>query len=222
VAWTRGLRVRDDGLCRGAKVLDLRTGWSAVTTSTGTLSLFFVDTAGTLIRIAKLGYEPQSFFAANAVSDTAGLTVLLKPTGQALPAVITKAKGEPGVTGKLREFDERRRMGFGHFLTEDVLAKNENRRLSEIFALVGGAKVVLGTTNAAWIASNRGPSLQPFQLSEFDRPRGAKQGVCYAAVVVDGTFVFSGNPGEVLWDINSLQASSIAGIEVYSAATTPS
>ena len=53
-------------------MLDLRTGMSALTTNTGTLSLFFVDTAGTLIRIAKLGYEPQSFFVANALTNTAG------------------------------------------------------------------------------------------------------------------------------------------------------
>jgi hypothetical protein len=206
----------------GARVLDLRTGWSALTTSTGTLSLFFVDTAGTLIRIAKLGYEPQSFFVANAVTDTAGITVLLKTTGQSLPAVVTNAKAAPTPMGKLAGFEERRRAGLGHFLTEDILMKNENRRLSEIFGLVGGAKVVQGSTNAAWIASNHGPPLHPFQLSEFDRRRGAKQGVCYAAVVLDGVFVFSANPGETLWDINSLQPGSIAGIEVYSSATTPS
>jgi hypothetical protein len=206
----------------GVKVLDLRTGSSALTTSTGTLSLFFVDTAGTLVRITKLGYQAQSFFVANSVADTAGITVLLKATAPTLPTVVTNAKGAAPLTGKLSEFDERRRIGLGNFLTEDVLMKNENRRMSEIFAMVPGATAIQGTTNAAWIATSRGPSVTKQPLTEMDRRRGAKPNACYAAVVLDGTFVYQGMLGESLFDINSLQPSSIAGIEVYSTSNMPS
>jgi hypothetical protein len=89
----------------GAKVLDMRTGWSAVTTNTGTLSLFFVDTAGTLIRIGKIGYEPQSFFVANSAADTAGITVLLKANAQALPAVVTEGKARRGPADTVRALE---------------------------------------------------------------------------------------------------------------------
>jgi hypothetical protein len=205
----------------GVKVLDLRTGSSALTTNTGTLSLFFVDTSGTLVRITKLGYQAQSFFVANSVADTAGITVLLKATAPTLPTVVTNARGAAALTGKLSEFDERRRLGLGNFLTEDVLMKNENRRMSEIFAMVPGTSVVQGTTNAAWIATSRGPSLNKQPLTEMDRRRGAKN-ACYAAVVLDGTFVYQGMLGETLFDINSLQPSAIAGIEVYSGSNMPS
>jgi hypothetical protein len=86
----------------GAKVLDMRTGWSAVTTSTGTLSLFFVDTAGSLMQVGKLGYESQRFYVANSVADTAGITVLLKASGQSLPTVVTRARGSRGPADTLR------------------------------------------------------------------------------------------------------------------------
>jgi hypothetical protein len=89
----------------GAKVLDMRTGWSAVTTSTGTLSLFFVDTAGSLIQIAKLGYEPQRFFAANSGTDTAGITVLLKANAQALPEVDIRARRARGPADTVRALE---------------------------------------------------------------------------------------------------------------------
>ena len=71
------------------------------------------------------------------------------------------------------------------------------------------------------------------QVSEFDKRRGAKSGLCYAAVVVDGIFVFSGsgdapqsesghgpNSGEELFNINSIPPSQIAGIEVYNGPAT--
>src|SRR4051812_8118325 len=41
------------------EVKNLLNGLSAVTSRTGTLSLFFVDTAGALLSFKKVGYEPQ-------------------------------------------------------------------------------------------------------------------------------------------------------------------
>jgi hypothetical protein len=115
----------------GAKVLDMRTGMSAVTTSTGTLSLFFVDTAGSLIQVGKLGYESQRFFVANSVTDTAGITVLLKASGQSLPTVVTRARGARGPADTVRVlelngfYDRRNTTGApdGAFVTAEKIEK---------------------------------------------------------------------------------------------------
>jgi hypothetical protein len=115
----------------GAKVLDMRTGMSAVTTSTGTLSLFFVDTAGSLVQVGKFGYESQRFFVANAVTDTAGITVLLKASGQSLPTVVTQARGSRGPADTVRVlelngfYDRRNTTGApaGAFVTSERIEK---------------------------------------------------------------------------------------------------
>ena len=39
---------------------------------------------------------------------------------------------------------------------------------------------------------------------------------CFAAIVLDGIFVYQGHPGELPFDINTLQPNSIAGFEYYS------
>jgi hypothetical protein len=89
----------------GARVLDLRSGVSAVTTSTGTLSLFFVDSSGSLVQVSKLGYYAQRFFAANSATDSTGITVLLKAAAQALPAVVTRARTGRGPADTVRALE---------------------------------------------------------------------------------------------------------------------
>ena len=51
---------------------------------------------------------------------------------------------------------------------------------------------------------------------------GNKPPPCFSAVVLDGAFVFQGNPGEPPFDINSISPTVIAGVEFYqSSATIP-
>jgi hypothetical protein len=115
----------------GARVLDMRSGSSAVTTSTGTLTLFFVDSTGSLVQVAKLGYEPQRFFAANSDRDTAAITVLLRPSATSLPAVVTRGKSTRGVADTVRAlelngfYDRRAYAGApaSAFITADKISK---------------------------------------------------------------------------------------------------
>jgi hypothetical protein len=115
----------------GARVLDLLTGWSAVTTSTGTLSLFFVDTAGSFLQVAKLGYATQRFVVGSSTVDTAGITIMLKAYAQMLPTVVThgtRGRG-PADTVQLLErsgfYDRRQTSGapYSAFVTSEKIAK---------------------------------------------------------------------------------------------------
>lgn len=77
----------------GADVRDIATGLHTLTTSTGTLSLFFVDTSGGLIRVTKLGYSPLTLPVANSFSDTIPLVIMMTQMGHVLPAVVVSAQG---------------------------------------------------------------------------------------------------------------------------------
>ena len=82
----------------GARVRDLTTGTWALTTKTGTVSLAFVDTAGTLIDIRKIGFQPVVRAVANSLRDTMPLMILLRRVTE-LPAVISKARNTFGPRG---------------------------------------------------------------------------------------------------------------------------
>lgn len=86
-------------------------GLSSRTTATGTVTLFFVDTTGGLIRVQKVGYQPQTLFVGNSDRDTIPLTIVLETAGQRLNTVVTTAKRSPADTVRALElngFYERR------------------------------------------------------------------------------------------------------------------
>jgi hypothetical protein len=97
----------------GASVRDMTTGWSALTTATGTVSLAFVDTATVLIQIRKVGYAPALLMISNSVRDTVPVTLVLAPVATQLGAVVTTARPNRGPadtvhTLELRGFYDRR------------------------------------------------------------------------------------------------------------------
>ena len=58
------------------------------------------------------------------------------------------------------------------------------------------------------------------QFCRFGMNRGAPNNQCYAAVFLDGTPVFTGRRGELLFDVNSIPTSQISGIEYYGGSGT--
>lgn len=111
-------------------VTDLGNGLSAKTTATGTVSLFFVDTAGGLIEFRKIGYTPVLLPIANSDRDSTPLTILMRHVVAELAPVVTRARGNrgPADTVKLLEehgFYQRRESEAAPssaFLTQDKIA----------------------------------------------------------------------------------------------------
>lgn len=87
-----------------AEVMDVATRISALTTATGTVALSFVDTAGSLIRIRKLGYESIMMPIANTPGSLP-LTLVLKRASQLLPTTVTTAKRIRGPADTVRKLE---------------------------------------------------------------------------------------------------------------------
>jgi hypothetical protein len=211
----------DDKPVRGAEVSIPGLGLRTTSDSTGAFRLVGVPAGRQIVWVRKIGFSPLSAVLTFVAGETLDNDFGLVPASTRLPEVTVRVPAP--VAPKLTEFEERRLAGVGgHFLTGAQLEKMEGRRMSEIMATIPGPSIVRGTTNAAWIAGGRMPR-GGSSLTEMDRRRGANPGACYSAVVLDGTFVYTGNFGEALWDINSIQPAQIAGVEVYtSGATIPS
>lgn len=208
----------------GVEVRNLLNGLSALTTSTGTLSLFFVDTAGGMLSFKKLGYEPQTMVVANSVRDTTPVTVILKPVGQVLPTVVTSAKSQGDVvqymSPALKGFEERRRQALGHFVAEAELRKNDAEKLSDIIMrYVAGVHLVPPQTGPNGMHSS-----ELYLVSQRNAGNVIQSsGPCYVTVYVDGTLFYSkktAGRGLSPPDMRSFGVNEYAGIEYYAGGAT--
>jgi hypothetical protein len=118
---------------------------------------------------------------------------------------------------KLAEFEERRALGQGRFLTGDDFEKAEGRTATTILlAKVPGLRVVQ-SNGRRWLASTRGGQ------SAVDRNRNMERipPGCYLQVVVNGRVEFSGQQGQAMYDIDALNSKDIIGLEYYTVSSTP-
>lgn len=150
---------------------------------------------------------------------------LLKRATNTLATVDVKADASPDVeTVRLADFEERRKFGIGRFLTQDFLEKQDGRQLADVLGgkIPGLRGYNMGGAQRA-MASSRGISSIVLKLSgdATDRARGATV-QCYVQVVVDRQIRYRGTPGEALFDVNTIEPASIAGVEYYTMAQTPS
>jgi hypothetical protein len=170
------------------------------------------------VTVRRLGYQGMAVNAKFSGTDTLAADFALTALSVTLDTV--SVKGQAVVPGKFREFEERRVSGFGSFMTREDLDKQRDRPLGEIMTRLSGVRYNRYGSEGA-IASHRWSGGRSRGGDSFDRRKGAPGG-CYAQVFLDGIRVFSSNPGEPLFNINSLEPSSIQGIEYYaSAAQTP-
>jgi hypothetical protein len=182
----------------GAEIVDLMSGTKALTTKTGTVSLIYLPDGGSLVRIRKFGYSPLTKFFAISPADTVPLTIMLVSAATVLPAVVTTDSAPHWISPGLRAFEERRKSGFGHFITEAELRKSDAREMSDVMRSVSGVSVGCSTrTPRRCVAGS-------FRMG----------GTCPFAMYIDG--IRSS-------DINllMLQVGQFAGVEVYSPATVP-
>ena len=116
----------------GAEVEDIMSGVSARTTTTGTVSLFYVPEGTTLLRIRKIGYGVQLIPISISPADASPLTIVLSPAHE-LPTVITRGSAPRYLSPALRGFEARRAAGMtGYFISEAELRKNDGRALADL------------------------------------------------------------------------------------------
>ena len=200
---------------RGAAVSIPRLGKTAVTDSLGGFLLGGIELGQEIVMVRRIGFKEVTAQLRFKAGDTVEVDFLMLPTVQRMAEVQVKGKARPA---KLSAFDRRRAEGFGHFISEDQLANQQNRLLSEVVNTIPGQQIYRSNnSSAAWVATARGQQslAGTFRVDPSDVSRGAPNNQCYATVFLDGTPVFTGRRGELLFDINSVPTAQIAGIEYY-------
>lgn len=121
----------------GAEVMDVLNKNKSLTSATGTVTLSFLPEGGTMVRIQKIGFTPETNVIAISESDTVPVMIMLKPMATALPAVLTTETARKYTSPALNAFEERRLKGFGKFITEEKLRKNDSRSMTNLVREIG-------------------------------------------------------------------------------------
>ena len=174
--------------------------------------------AGTyIVLIRAVGYQPLTLRMRFAPGDSLERDFLLVRSPVSIAGVNITATGDEARNPKLSVFEERRRAGLGHFVTQATLDSMSQRKLGDILAARVTGAYVVNRSSSAWVATRRGrQTLTRRQgIQPADIARGADPSACYAAVYLDGALVYGGNSAESLFDVNGLQPSEVAGVEYY-------
>ena len=165
-------------------ITDILSGNKVTTTSTGTASLAFLADGGSFIRITKAGYETQTFLA--AISPKTPRQSPSSSSTRPLPLLQTIVATDSAphyISPALNGFEERRKLGFGHFITEAELRKNDAREFSDVLERIPGIRMVT-FANHIYIASMRDqkdarvPSFQQFKATANFRPMVIQYSPC--------------------------------------------
>jgi len=193
----------------GAEVLDVLGGNKSLTTKTGTVSLLFLPDGGTLVRVRKVGFAPQTFMVSISPADTAPVTVILAPVGQELPTVVVKDSSVKYLSPALNGFEARRKMGLGHFISEAEMRKNDNHTMSDVLiSHLPGLMIAPAPLGAVFIVTSR-------KMCRGGALAGCKFPNCYPAVLVDGIKANMGMTPKLPPDWSKILPSDYAAVEYY-------
>ena len=169
------------------------------------MALVFLPDSGSLIRIQKIGYQPTTMVAAISPADTVPITVILTRVAQALPTVVTKETGRKAISPGLQAFEERRRAGFGTFISEAELRKSDDRKMQDVIRATG-----------VNVQCTRRGAYACFAVSTRQGGRFALNSApCTYDVYLDGIRVTDTNR-----DLDKMQVNEYAGIEIYKGPAT--
>lgn len=191
-----------------AEVTITALGRSARTDSAGNFTLTNVAAGMQLLTIRALGYAPQTQRLPLRDGQTLESDFFLKRSAQQLEAVDVTANAAPGMSMRMRMsgFEERKKLGFGHFLTRDDFEKFDGRKLADM--MVGrmpGLRIYYDRQGGRWLVSKK----------------NLGKGPCYVRVYIDGLLFNPDVPYAQQFSPDRFDPSQFAGAEYYSTAATP-
>ena len=207
---------------QGAIVEIASLGRSTTTNARGTYTLL-IDRAGTFsIEARALGLARSSRAVRLGSGDTLRVDFVLSEIPQELAPVVVTAEEAPLPTGIMRAFEERRRMGFGRFITRDMLDQREHDTVSGILRGMAGVRMVQRPTACGGgFSAATGRGIAAVEFSTNASAAGATCGggtplpaACYMSIYQDGVRIWGPGSPEVP-DFEQMRNNQFEGVEVY-------
>jgi hypothetical protein len=146
--------------------------------------------------------------------------LLLRPAAQSLAKVdVTATRSTSGNNPRIAEFDERRKMGFGTFLTQDVFEKADGRKFDDVLVqritgirtLNAGGNRYLVSTRGSITMSTQKPCPVQVIIDDIVQNSSTSQKPARSATDV---------PPDA-FEINTIDPDRIAAVEFYTVANRP-
>ncbi len=185
--------------------------------SAGNFSMLDVPVGTYQLTVRALGYAAFSGTFTFRDNITLSRDFMLKRLSNTLATVDITARAVAPTSNRLAEFEERRLLGIGRYLTREVFENAEGRKLTDV--LIGSMSGIVAIANngeRSIAAGNRG------NISLSNKPgQVGKKTACYVQVVIDNIVRYRSTPGETLFDIDTVDPTTVAGIEFYTVSQTP-
>lgn len=207
-------RVRSGGQpVAKAEVLIAARQLRTETSDSGTFRLAVADPGAVDLLVRAIGHKATAARLTLGRHDTLTVDVTLEAGTQRLDPVEVEAP-PPVVAGKMRGFEERRRLGLGKFLTREFLAAREYSTVANVLRTASGLRLIRRPERCGggWAAATGHGGGGPQSC------RGQRMEVaCYAAVYLDGLRYWA--PGDAVSDgppdIDQFRIVDLEGIELY-------
>ena len=168
------------------------------------------------INVRRLGYRHGRAWITFGAARTVERNFLLG-RATALDTIAVTAQRSMG------EFEDRRKLGLGTFLTREQLAKDENFDLSTVLNRLSGMRLIR-VGSAAYAASGRSASDSFVLRQEFcaklrfegREPDPPNNCACFAQIYLDNVLLYGAVAGETVPDINNIPVIAIEAMEYYS------
>ena len=175
--------------------------------SMGAFVLAGIPAGRYVVTVRAVGYAAISTGVIFARGQRVNADLVLSRAAQSLAKVDVKATtSTSGNNPRIAEFDDRRKMGFGKFLTQDVFEKAEGRKLGEVLVQRIAGVRTLGSSNRILVATRGVNSPQ--------------QRNCPVQVIIDD-IVQNSSTGAAGFDIDSIDPDRIAAVEFYTVSNRP-
>jgi hypothetical protein len=188
------------------------------TDSTGRFEFRGIPSGQVRVHVRRLGFAPESMEVRVVDHDVVDVQIRLVRRAQLLPEVPVEDTQPPVVDRKLKDFERRRSSGVGQFLTGKDLAPERSRPLGDVVGRLRGTYVVRSAT-AACLTATRGSQSFQNTASGWCGSQWVGGSYCPVAVFVDGYPSYSGD-GDEVFNLNTMHADEVAGIEYYVGAGT--
>jgi hypothetical protein len=177
-------------------------GRSTTTTERGTFRLDSLPAGHYLLTVRRLGFVPWRDSVALLAGQPTTRIIELRVPAALLDTVAVTGSRHVLLSPNVRGFEERRRQGFGHFITTDERREQEGRSLDRAIARLPGLRTVVRGSSVYLAASRAGG------------------GICPVSVYVDGVPVYTGATGASPPDFARIYTDDYAGVEFYAGGAT--
>ena len=139
---------------------------------------------------------------------------VMTETPRTLDSVQVRAPAKKYISPGLQAFEERRKEGFGHFVTEDVLRKNDHSTMLNV--VLGYIPGLAKNPKTGYVGSMRKCGDGPVILG-----CGRTTMYCPPTLYIDGVLSYDAPNGTVQPDFSRMSVMEYAAVEYYSTSTTP-